>query len=220
MKTLARVLVLGPHTDDGELGCGGTLARMAAEGSPVHYVAFSRAEKTLREHGYGAEALEAEFLRATAALGISQLKADSPGDLIVRVLNYEVRTFSSHRQEILDDMLRLRQEIHPDLVLLPSLHDLHQDHGVIAAEGVRAFKHATVLSYEQPWNNLNFQGAAFVKLLAGHIQQKIDALACYKTQAGKDYMSPDFIRGLARMRGVQAGAEYAEAFEVIRWMID
>ena len=51
------------------------------------------------------------------------------------------------------------------------------------------------------------------------VQKKIDALQCYETQHGRNYMDASFIRSLAQVRGVQAGLEYAETFEVIRWMI-
>ena len=218
MRMFARILVLVPHADDGELGCGGTLAKMSSEGSRIYYAAFSRAARSLLEHGYRPDALEKELMSAAAVLSSDQT---GPADAIdVRMFDYEVRTFSYHRQEILDDMIKLRQEIKPDLVLLPSLHDMHQDHGVIAAEGLRAFKHATILAYEQPWNNASFSAAAFIRLTEEQVRKKIDALARYATQREKDYFSADFIRGLARVRGVQAGAEYAEAFEVVRWLID
>ncbi len=52
-----------------------------------------------------------------------------------------------------------------------------------------------------------------------HIQKKIDALACYETQKDRAYLNPDFIRGLALTRGTQIEETYAEAFEVIKWVI-
>lgn len=104
----------------------------------------------------------------------------------------------------------------PDLVLMSSIKDIHQDHSTIAQEGLRAFKNTTILGYELIWNNLTFDTTSFVSLERKHIQAKCDALKEYKSQGIRDYMSEDFIFSLAKTRGVQIGVEYAESFEVIR----
>ena len=103
-----------------------------------------------------------------------------------------------------------------DLIFIPSLNDIHQDHAVVANEGLRAFKGITVLSYELPWNNFDFKTTCFVKLDERHIQKKIEALSSYDSQNFRDYLSSDFIRSLARTRGVQISTKYAECFEVVR----
>jgi len=59
-----------------------------------------------------------------------------------------------------------------------------------------------------------------VKLEQRHIDSKVAALQEYKSQSHRDYMKVDFITSLARARGVQIGAQYAEAFEVLRWVMD
>jgi LmbE family N-acetylglucosaminyl deacetylase len=102
---------------------------------------------------------------------------------------------------------------------MPSLKDIHQDHTTIAQEGLRAFKNITILGYELIWNNLSFDTTSFIKLEKKHIQTKCDALKAYESQEGRDYMSEDFIFSLARTRGVQIGTEFAESFEVIRWVM-
>ena len=106
----------------------------------------------------------------------------------------------------------------PDLVLLPSLHDIHQDHATIAQEGVRAFKGTTILGYELIWNNLISDNTSFVELEDHHVDKKVKACSMYLSQGGKDYMSKDFIYALARTRGVQIGFNYAECFQVVRWI--
>jgi LmbE family N-acetylglucosaminyl deacetylase len=70
-----------------------------------------------------------------------------------------------------------------------------------------------------PWNNINFQTVSFVHLSERHIQTKLKSVKCYRSQLGKKYANEDFIKGLARTRGVQCGMDYAETFEVIRWVI-
>lgn len=207
---LKNILILAPHTDDGELGLGGTIARLTEEGKEVTYVAFSTAQQSVPE-GFPKDILETEVKKATQTLGIR------PENLII--YDYEVRKLGYARQEILEDLIRLKKASHFDLVFIPSLHDIHQDHTTIAQEGIRAFKNTNILGYELIWNNLTFNAQGFVKLEKRHIDTKIEALKAYKSQSAHDYLSPDFIYALARSRGVQAGYTFAEAFEVVRLFI-
>jgi LmbE family N-acetylglucosaminyl deacetylase len=210
MFNVDRALVLAPHTDDGELGCGGTLARLAEQGVALYYAAFSICEASVPK-GFPLDILATEVRNASQVLSIH------PENLIV--LRYPVRHFPHHRQEILEQLIQMRDQIEPDLVLLPSSNDVHQDHQVVAQEGLRAFKHQTVLGYELPWNNLTFTPSASVRLQRRHIERKIESLRQYQSQWHRDYWDEEFIVSLARVRGVQAGVEYAEAFQLIRWMI-
>lgn len=201
------ILILAPHTDDGELGLGGTISKLISEGKDVTYIAFSTAEESVPQ-GFPKDILKTEVRNATAVLGIK------PENLII--YNYQVRKLNYARQEILEDLIKIRKANKFDLVFIPSLHDIHQDHSTIAQEALRAFKNTTVLGYELIWNNLTFNTQCFVKLKKENIDTKILALKEYKSQGIRDYLSDEFIRSLARSRGVQVGCEYAEAFEVIR----
>ena len=202
-----RVLILAPHTDDGELGCGGAIARMLEEGADVFYAAFSTVEESVPD-GFARNQLEIEVRAATKKLGIAQDK--------LFIYKYQVRKLNYVRQEILEELIRLRPQVDPDIVFLPSSEDIHQDHSTINKEGIRAFKQCTILGYELIWNNLSFHTDCFIVLEERHINQKIEALREYKTQEGKAYMNPEFIRSLAVVRGTQIGVDYAETFEVIR----
>lgn len=204
-----RVLILAPHTDDGEFGCGGSINRLIAQGHEVLYVAFSAAEKSVPAE-WPPDALRKEVKAATKILGIDENN--------LRILQYPVRDFLQHRQDILEDMIRLKRELEPHVVFLPSLNDTHQDHQVVAQEGFRAFKTISMLGYELPWNNLTFHTNFFVLLQESHIEKKIQALECYKSQKDRVYASPEFVRSLARTRGTQIGSRYAEVFESIRWV--
>lgn len=201
------VLVLAPHTDDGELGAGGFIAKLIELGANVTYLAFSTAEESVPDH-LPRDVLKTEVKAATAKLGIAE------ENLVI--FNYQVRKLNYVRQEILDELIKIRKHSDYDLVLMPSLKDIHQDHSTIAQEGMRAFKNTTILGYELIWNNLSFDSTCFVSLEAHHVQAKIDALNCYKSQQGRDYMSEDFVRSLAVTRGVQVGHGFAECFEVVR----
>lgn len=205
-----RILVLAPHTDDGEFGCGDSIAKFIEEGKDVYYAAFSTAEESVPDP-WPKDILKTEVKEATKRLGILP---DKP-----IIFNFKVRELSYHRQEILDELVKIKKNLCPDLVFLPSSNDLHQDHSTISIEGIRAFKNTSILGYEIPWNNIEFQAEAFVILSEGNIDRKIWALDAYNSQKGKGYANEEFIRSLARTRGVQIGSRYAEAFEVIRWVI-
>jgi len=205
-----RVLVLSPHTDDGEFGCGGSIAKYIIEGAAVFYVAFSTAEKSVSPE-FPPNILRDEVREATDILGIKEEN--------LFLFDYEVREFPSQRQEILDSILELRASIDPDLVFLPSTHDTHQDHQVIAQEGFRALKDTSMLGFEAPRNNLSFPTSFFIQITAAQLQLKIKATKCYRSQAFRPSSSPDFIESLAKVRGTQIDVRYAEAFEGIRWVI-
>lgn len=207
LSSFKNVLVLAPHTDDGELGAGGTIHKLIEQGCSVDYVAFSAAEDSVPK-GFDKDVLRTEVINATSALGI--LKDN------VTVFSYKVRTFPSHRQQILDDLISIRKKKDYDIILTPSTMDIHQDHKTVTEEAIRAFKQKTMLGYELIWNNLTSVSTCFVKLNAGNIKAKSLAMSEYKSQEGRDYTSTEFIHSLARTRGVQIGDEYAECFEVIR----
>lgn len=210
MKGINKVLVLGPHTDDGEFGCGGAIARFIEEGKDLYYATFSCAEESVPE-GLPKDILLTEVKKASAELGIKREN--------LLIYRYPVRKFAHHRQDILEDLVKLNKEIKPELVLMPSNNDLHQDHYTIATEGLRAFKFTSILGYEMPWNNITFETRSFIYLEERHVEKKLDSLKCYRSQIGKKYANADYIKGLARTRGVQIGVEFAETFDVLRWII-
>jgi LmbE family N-acetylglucosaminyl deacetylase len=114
-------------------------------------------------------------------------------------------------------MIKLRREINPDLIFLPSLNDFHQDHHVISCEGIRAFKHNSILGYEEPWNMLGSSANFFVKIDEKYLEKKIIAVEKYASQSKRKFIDGEKIKSLASIRGLQADADFAEAFEVIRF---
>jgi LmbE family N-acetylglucosaminyl deacetylase len=205
-----KVLILAPHTDDGELGCGGTISKLIENKNDVYYAAFSACQQSLLKE-FPPDILVKELNSATKILGIP------PENLIL--YDYQVRTFNYHRQEILEDLVKLKKKLEPDVVFIPTVTDLHQDHSTIANEAIRAFKHCTILSYEVPWNNVSFQTGCFVKLSETDVQRKVLAIGEYRSQAHRSYINPEFIKSLAVVRGVQIGAKYAETFDVVRLIL-
>jgi N-acetylglucosamine malate deacetylase 1 len=208
--TKKKILVLAPHTDDLEFGCAGTVSKLIENDNEVWCAAFSACQQSVRKE-FPPDILITEIKAASKILGIK------PENLIL--FDYNVRTFNFHRQELLDDILKLKASIQPHIVFIPALTDVHQDHYTIAQEGFRAFKFSSLLSYELPWNNLSFNTACFMKLEEKHILKKIEVVNQYKSQANRPYANEEFIRSLARTRGVQINTHYAECFEVIRWIL-
>ncbi|HEX2606013.1 MAG TPA: PIG-L deacetylase family protein [Flavisolibacter sp.] len=205
MSSKERILVLAPHTDDGELGCGATIAKYKRSGYEVTYIAFSTCAQSIPSH-LPSDILKNECDAATRTLGIDE----------VIYLDFQVRLFHNYRQDILEELVKIGKQFRPNKVFLPAREDIHQDHRIIHEEGVRAFKNCTLLGYELPWNNLRFNPVYFENIHREDLLKKIDALGKYQSQAHRKYMEPEAMTSLARVRGLQANTELAEAFEIYR----
>lgn len=208
----SKILLLSPHTDDAELGAGGTIAKLIKK-CEIYYAAFSTCEESLPPH-WPKDTLEKEVKAATSSLGIKSRN--------LYIFKHQVRSFPKIRDAILNNIIFLRQKINPDIVIAPSPNDYHQDHQILINEAIRAFKNcASIMCYELPWNHVRFNTHLFVRLKKEHMEKKFRALLQYKSQMDlrRPYFTKDFIWGLGKVRGVQCHAEYAESFEVIRWQM-
>jgi LmbE family N-acetylglucosaminyl deacetylase len=179
-------------------------------GAELRYFALSRCEESVPA-GFPPNILVEECQKCLTSIGLA---ADG-----VRIGDYRVRYFPRDRQAILEDLVATNREYRPDLVFMPTSQDTHQDHMVVQAEGFRAFKHSTILGYELPQNLVAFHNSAFVPLTKHHIDRKIAALSAYASQEFRAYSRDEFIRGLAKVRGVQCNSDFAEAFEAIRLIL-
>lgn len=192
-----RVLCVGAHPDDIELGCGGTVSRLKAD--VFGYVATRNSTRFVKLGMCG------ELREAWKILGIREVEASQ--DHKGRDLN---------RQKILDDLIQLRSTIKPDIVFTHGLNDVHQDHRVIHQESVRAFKHSTIIGYTFPWNELSNNYSCFYELKQKDVDNKLRALECYRTQKHRVYFDRSYQEGLMKLNGVRINKQYAEGFEVIR----
>ena len=205
MKNNKVILVLAPHTDDGELGAGGYIHQSIESGASVIYVAFSDCKDSIPD-GFEKDTLFKECEKATKILGIND----------VRIFDFPVRRFSEKRQQILDKLIELKNELNPDEILTPSTFDIHQDHHVVTSEVIRAFKNRTILGYELPWNCLESKSNFFIELSFENLNAKINSLSKYESQKSRTYFSEGYFSNYAKFRGSLVDLEYAEAFEVIR----
>ena len=205
---IKKVLILAPHPDDDEFGLGGTIAKLIADGKEVHIAVMSTCEKSTPD-GFQKGVIIEEMFKSCQFLGIKPEH--------IHTFDFEVRDFPAFRQDILETFVKLRLELKPDLVFVPSSSDIHQDHMTVHQEGMRAFKHTCLLGYEMPWNNFGFTSFVFVKLTQLHLDKKMAALNLYESQKQRSYNNINFVTSLAQLRGGQIQQKFAESFELIRF---
>jgi LmbE family N-acetylglucosaminyl deacetylase len=196
-----RILVIGAHADDIEIGCGGTLLRMAEEGRirAIHWLVLSAAGDRLSEARAGADAF-------THGVDDTQVEIGDSRDGF----------FPAEYGLIKDRFERLKAEPAPDLILVPRRDDLHQDHRIAAEMAWTTFRDHSILEYEIPkWDADLAPPNAYVELTADIIERKATLLAqTYGSQADRHWFSRETFVGLARIRGIECRAAdgYAEAF--------
>lgn len=198
-----RILCLGAHADDIEIGAGGTILGLIAAGVEleVYWCVMSATPERAVETRQAAAA----FLQGAACA-------------TVEVCGFEDSYFPSQSREIKTFMLSLRDRVEPDAIFTHSRHDAHQDHRELNKLTMNIFRDHFVLEYEIPkWDGDITERNAYVPLQPGVIDRKIDLLMeHFATQRSKDWFDADVFRGLARMRGMECRAPslFAEAFTV------
>jgi LmbE family N-acetylglucosaminyl deacetylase len=204
-----KVLCLGAHGDDIEIGCGGTLLRWL-EDCPrldVHWVVFS------------AEARRAEESRASARRFL-----DRDPDRCVTFCDFRDGFLPYHGSEVKLAFERLKSRFSPDVVFTHYRHDLHQDHRLVSELTWNTFRESLILEYEIPkWDGDIGNPNAYLPLAERHLQAKIEILlAEYATQRDRPWFEPGTFRALARVRGMEIAApeRYAEAFYVRKLALD
>ena len=191
------ILALGAHSDDIEIGAGGTLLRLLAERpqAVVSWVVLSGSPARAGE----ARASATDLLgRATATVRTESFRDG----------------FFPHESDLKVFFREVLQPLAPDLVLTHRLRDAHQDHRTIAELTWQTFRGARIAAYEIPkWEGDLGQPNAYVALDADVVERKVASLLeHFPSQANKPWFDGDTFRGLMRVRGVEAGVPYAEAF--------
>ncbi|WP_026066189.1 PIG-L deacetylase family protein [Actinoalloteichus spitiensis] len=202
-----RVLVLGAHCDDIAIGAGGTLLSLCSSRPGL-------AVDALVCTGGGGDR-EAEERKALAALC-------GGADLSCRVLDLPDGRLPAHWSAVKDALERLAATLDPDLVFAPAVHDAHQDHRTLATLVPTVFRDHLVLGYEIPkWDGDLAQPAVFVPLSEECARAKSRVLVeCYPSQADRHWFDPETFLGLARVRGVQSRARYAEGFFADKFVLN
>lgn len=191
---MSKYLFIGAHTDDTELSCGGTMAKLAEAGHDVNCLALSYCDQ---------DELLKEYAQASEILGVNFYNE-----------GFDVRCFNQQSLFIADALLSFKGY---DFVFTHSEHCRHPDHRTTAQESKRIFN-CNLITYIQPWNGQHEENY-FVEITGEHLEKKINALWCYRSQAHRPYMSADFIRAQARVNGVKIGKQFAEGFRVQRLIV-
>lgn len=192
-----RVVCVGAHADDIEIGAGGTVARLlAGRRCDVTWAVLSGAADRADEARAAADAWLADAATADLRLG-----------------GFRDGYFPAQRAA-LKDWFRAELPASPDLVLTHRRDDAHQDHRTLAELCGETFRGATLAAYEIPkWDGDLGRPNAYVRLTDAQTDAKIDALLRhFPSQHARPWYDADTFRGLLRLRGVEAGARWAEAF--------
>ncbi|CDX36055.1 LmbE-like protein [Mesorhizobium sp. ORS 3359] len=197
------LLCLGAHSDDIEIGAGGTILSLIASGVKlhVHWCVLS---------GGGPRSAEAKASAEAFLEGSSSSK--------VEIADFEDSYFPIHSRSIKHWLIDVRSRINPDIVLTHAKLDAHQDHREVNQLTWNVFRDHLVLEYEIPkWDGDLGRPNAYVPLAADVLERKVQLLHKYfGTQRSKDWFDRDTFVGLARLRGMECRApeRFAEAFTV------
>lgn len=197
------VLCLGAHSDDIEIGAGGTLLTWMAAGMEldVHWCVFSAAGVRGKEARSSACAMLSGAARSTIELGL-----------------FEDGYFPQQSREIKRRIEAIRKQVDPDVILTHRREDAHQDHREISKLTSNVFRDHLILEYEIPkWDGDLCQPGVYVPLAANTLERKIAIIhEKFQSQRSKDWFDEETFRGLARIRGMECRApdRYAEAFVV------
>lgn len=198
-----KILAIGAHPDDVEIGCGGALAAHSQKGDEVHIVSFSLGEMG----GANAETRLGEAQEAAKVLGAKEFTSFEYPDTQI--------PFDREAIKRLEDLV---VQVSPDRIYIPYSREIHQDHtnvnkiALVAGRNVRQ-----ILMYEGPSSYTNFQATFWVDI-SQVLDTKLSSIACHKSQGQKELIKIDAIKGMNHYRGFQVRTNYAEGFAVFRFV--
>lgn len=197
-----RVLFLGAHPDDIELGCGALIHHIAPFSDLLCVTLSDNQQNPLLKN------VVEEAYRSMAVLGVPKA--------CVRFGPLTTRVFPQERQQILEYFLQLRGEYQPDIIFVHSEHDMHQDHRTMTEESLRAFRGITVLGFDVVRSSHGFFPNFLVEVNEQDVDAKIQALSQYETYRDKYYFDAELTRSILVRHGALAERKYAEGFHILR----
>lgn len=197
-----KVLFIGAHPDDIELGAGALIHNIAPICS-VSCVTLSDNQKNPLLKN-----LVSEHYKSMETLGV-------PRENVI-LEKFDTRLMPEHRQEILEYFLKLRKEIQPDIIFTHTEKDIHQDHNAMTREALRAYRGITVLGFDVVRSSHGFFPNFFVEVTKEDVEAKLNALMQYKTYQDKYYFEADLLRATMIRHGALAEKPFAEGFDILR----
>lgn len=197
-----RVLFLGAHPDDIEIGCGALIHNIVNK-TEILCVTLSDNQKNP-----DLKKVKNEHLESMKVLGVPEEK--------VVFGPFETRVFPDARQDILEYFLKLRKEFKPDLIFTHSKQDVHQDHNTMTDEALRAFRGITVLGFDVVRSSYGFFPNFLVEVTEENVNKKIEALSQYDTYQDRYYFNAELTRSIMVRHGALAERPFAEGFDILR----
>lgn len=197
-----RLLFLGAHPDDIELGCGALIHNVGSQSEMLCITLSDNQKNPLLNK------VVEEHYRSMGVLGVPR------ENVILR--DFTTRLFHDARQEILEYFLKLRKDFKPDIIFVHSKQDIHQDHNTMTDEALRAFRGITVLGFDVVRSSYNFFPHFLVEVTEADVEAKLEALAQYETYAEKYYFQRDLLRATMIRHGTLAELPFAEGFDILR----
>ena len=197
-----KVLFLGAHPDDIEIGCG-ALIHHIVEQTDILCVTLSDNQKNP-----DLKNVKDEHLRSMKVLGV-------PDEKVV-FGPFTTRVFPDARQEILEYFLDLRRTFQPDLIFVHSKQDVHQDHLTMTDEALRAYRGITVLGFDVVRSSYGFFPHFLVEVTEEDVNKKIEALSQYETYRDRYYFNSELTRSIMVRHGALAEIPFAEGFDILR----
>jgi LmbE family N-acetylglucosaminyl deacetylase len=205
--------MLGAHPDDIECGLGGTWFQHLNPNSHrrndrAKYAVFSSTSECPTNRN-----IRQELRQSIRMLGLTN------DDCLL--FDHPWMQLQQHRGTIRQQIWGMKETLHPDLVFIPSIHDQHQDHQVVAQEAYRIFRcqQAILLGYEISRSIESFQPTLYVSLSPAAVEAKQNLLAIYRSQQEHEYMHQEAVEAVMRVHGLHASCKphrFAEAFEVYK----
>ncbi len=197
-----RVLFLGAHPDDIELGCGALIHHIVKQ-TEILCVTLSDNQKNP-----DLKNVKTEQYQAMEVLGVPENR--------MIFGPFTTRVFPDARQEILEYFLQLRRDFQPDLIFVHSKQDVHQDHLTMTEEALRAFRGITVLGFDVVRSSYGFFPHFLVEVTEEDVNKKIEALAKYETYRDRYYFNSELTRSIMVRHGALAELPFAEGFDILR----
>jgi LmbE family N-acetylglucosaminyl deacetylase len=197
-----RVLFLGAHPDDIELGCGAFIHHIKSISDVLSVTLSDNQKNPLLKNVLD------EHYQSMKLLGVPKEK--------IILGQFTTRIFQDSRQEILEYFLKLRQDFNPDIIFVHSKQDIHQDHNTMTEEALRAFRGITVLGFDVVRSSYGFFPHFLVEVTEEDVNAKLDALSQYETYQDKYYFNRDVLRATMIRHGTLAECSFAEGFDILR----
>ena len=197
-----KVLFLGAHPDDIELGCGALLHHIVRQTDVLCVTLSDNQKNPDLQH------VKNEHYQSMAVLGVPQEK--------IVLGPFTTRVFPDSRQDILEYFLKLRRDFQPDLIFVHSRQDVHQDHLTMTDEALRAFRGITVLGFDVVRSSYGFFPHFLVEVSEEDVNKKIEALSCYETYRDRYYFNSELTRSIMVRHGALAERPFAEGFDILR----